>query len=154
MNVDPEQTVEKLQQQIEHLTRDLNRVRRERDEAQYRKEIAEWAVVGVVTSRVEFRMAQAPEAIAQTNDFLRIAELVGQHAAHALLHKARLAFSEHADFYALRQHVYYLENHARASGLAFTPWVETGATQAAFNQTRFAAWPIPKAFSQSTETKR
>lgn len=137
---------QKLEQQITSLKNELIKMTRERDEAVYKKEIAEWAVVGVVTSRVQVQMTQVLIA----NDALRLAEIIGKQAAVSLLHESQIAFDAHADMYELRQHVYYLENHAKASGLAFTPWKETDKTQETFKYTRWAAWPVQKSFSVHT----
>ncbi len=138
--------VERLRWEIDTLKGQVSKLTRERDEAVYKKEIAEWAVVGIVASRVHFQLTQSATSFDAVNDAFRVSQALGRQAAHALLHHAGLAFEAHADFFELRQHVHYLENHARASGLAFKPWAETVATGGAFKYTRYAAHPFPKAF--------
>lgn len=133
---------------VTKVKRELDTALRERDEVIYAKEIAEWAVVGVVASRASVGI-DISEAVDRRDRGL--ADTIVRRVAQELLYRAKLAFDAHTDLYALRTHVHYLENHAMNHGLSFTPWTDTDSTKEAFRLTRWAARPFPKSFSKATQ---
>ena len=68
-----------------------------RDEAEFRAAVAEWAVAGVAALNV--RIAVPNAAVMQAGADLGRA--VGSNAGAELLHRAGLAFKEHAEHYRL-----------------------------------------------------
>ena len=114
--------VRELEQFIDDLKRTHARVLREQESnthaQEYRAAIAEWALIGVVRSRVQFRTTDS----ARGPDVLLAAEEMGRHAARALLHGAKIAFDDHAELDRLIRHIHYLEGHAKSRGLPFRPY--------------------------------
>lgn len=115
----PEEKIRFLEYQIMQLKHDLASAIRERDEAIYKKEVAEWAVVGIVRSRIRVQVSESGK---QVNDLLMLTDAIGRNTAMRLLHAADLAFKAHAEMHEMRQHIYYMEQHAGARGVQFTPW--------------------------------
>lgn len=117
--MDEREELERLRVQVHQLRGDLSRVTRELDEAQYEIDVIRWMVRGVASASVSLRVDPAMLANASVQELLTA---FGRHAARCLLQESKLAFNDHAEMYALKAHVRYLENHARVNGLEFTPY--------------------------------
>jgi hypothetical protein len=46
--------------------------------------------------------------------------------------------------FEMRQHIHYMENHAGAMGVQFTPWKDTPISSD--RNASYWAWPYPKSF--------
>jgi uncharacterized protein (UPF0210 family) len=68
--------------------------------AEFRAQIAEWAVAGVASWNV--RIAVQPEELhADERKLLDMVRYIGRNAAEQLLHSAKLHFQQHAEHYEL-----------------------------------------------------
>lgn len=125
----PSEEIGTLKFQINILTEKLEKAYEAIDAAEYRAQVAEWALVGLGRSKAQTRLSLNSEMLSQATDPMMIADVIGKRLGNELLHGAKIAFNAYSDLYELRMHVMYLENHARGSGLIFKPWEERASTR-------------------------
>lgn len=115
----------KLRAEVERLRAELRAANESIEAAEYRQHVAEWALVGIGRDATSLRMAVSGMSLdIKGADPFAMAEHMGKTLARALIHQADIEFRGHASMYEARQHIHYLENHARANGLPFTPYLD------------------------------
>ena len=117
-----DECLRRIESATRDLRRDLERVTDELEQVKVRARIAEWAVMGVAQYNV--RLSIDPSMLVRGEDAVRAAELLGKNAGSQLLRGAKLAYSEHAEFYEMRAYIHHLEAHARSRGVSFRWWDE------------------------------
>jgi len=105
----------------------------------FRAETAEWAVRGIVNYDVHITID--PLMLSHLKDTTGLVRAIGEHAGLQLLHSAKLAFTQQANYHALLHHLHYLESHARGRGLEFAPFEAPDPE----GIPREWYWPKPKA---------
>jgi len=107
------------EREIDELRAALVDARRENAVIEMRAAVAEWAVVGVVRSNIQLKIAE-PGPINQANlDFIKH---VGTYCANEFLHKAGLAFTAYAEFNAMRSQLIGLGGDLVPSRIAMKDW--------------------------------
>lgn len=116
-----------LESKIMDLEVIIHRLTAERDKAFYDRNIAQWAVVGVVSRNVHVHQAIDHASIAQSRDLEGLGDALGRQCAHMLVEEAGLAFKEHARLYEAECRLHM------ASGrmTRFDPALPSANTQAA-----------------------
>jgi len=100
----------------------LSKARSERDNAMFRRDVAEWAVIGIANANSKITIARNVDI---TTDLITV---FGRTAGQEILNESGLAFKDHALVYELKAHIHYLENHARSSGLQFDSYKDQRLT--------------------------
>ena len=93
--------VERLLKEIDWSRGEIERLKKRLLAEQFRAAVAEWAVAGVVSERVQIRQTVTSQELRGTPDPLDIARYAGRYAGAALLERSRLAFKDHAQLYEL-----------------------------------------------------
>lgn len=100
-----EYTPQELESLIAFAVKDIHKqlqlCRQKLQEAEMRQSIAEWAVVGVMSLRLELRIMQQTAGL-DADTALRLAREIARNAAYEFIHKAELAFKDHAELARLK----------------------------------------------------
>lgn len=124
MLIDEQEVKTRIQAATHELRRDLQHAHEQREAAEYRARVAEWAVVGIVRSRaaVQYQLDAAALVTQAQHLYSSLLDTVANNCARHLLHQSRLEFNDHAELHRALSHIHYLENHARSRGVEFKPW--------------------------------
>lgn len=90
-----------LEQRTRSLREDLARANEALREAKFQAAVAEWAVAGVISRQLSLRVSMS-ETEQATQRAVDLARAVGANAGAELLHRAELAFKDHAEFSSLK----------------------------------------------------
>jgi hypothetical protein len=114
----------RLEQRTKELRQDLEKAHEALREAKFRAAVAEWAVAGVISRQLSLRVAISENSQAQ--QAVDLARAVGGNAGAELLHRAELAFKDHAEFSALKMqcppHVRFQHASGRVEETPFYNW--------------------------------